>query len=95
MSDVDANLITIGEGLEHFTSGTAQLLRELNLYSIGPTELEQFAYDFHIELHDKEVTIRTDEVDVSAFFKVLLDNKAHIEIYSAHGQSDTAQDTKV
>lgn len=92
-SDEEANLIQIGERSERFTSGMMELLTKLKLNSLGPAELEQFAYDFHVDLQDDKVVIRTDEVDVSALFKVLIDNKARVEIYSAHIYKDDEQES--
>jgi len=69
-----------------------ELLNKLKLYSLGAAELEQFAYDVHIELQGEKVILKTDEVDVSAFFKVLIDNEAKVEIYSAHFYPDGETD---
>lgn len=50
--------------------------------------LEQFAYDFQAVHQGNDVIIKTDETDVSALFKLLLDNGARVEIYSAHGNTE-------
>jgi hypothetical protein len=65
------------------------LLRAADLYSLGPSELEQFSYDATVKVKGSEVIVKTDEVDVSAFLKVLLDKGARIEVYSAHEYPDT------
>lgn len=83
-TDVEANLIKIGERSERYTTGMMELLIKLSLNSISPIELEQFAYDVDVELQGNKVVLKTDEVDVSAFFKVLIDNGARVEIYSSH-----------
>ena len=60
------------------------LLSKVNVNNIGPTELEQFTYDVSIETESNKIVLKTDEIEISAFMKVLFDFGAHIEIYSAH-----------
>jgi hypothetical protein len=72
-----------------FTDAMLALLRAADLYSLGPSELEQFSYDATVKVKGSEVIVKTDEVDVSAFLKVLLDKGARIEVYSAHEYPDT------
>ena len=66
-----------------------EALTKVNIFMIGPTELEQFAYDVHVKVEGTKVVLTTDESDVSAFFKVLLDQGARVEMYSAHHYGDT------
>lgn len=72
-----------------FTDSMLSLLRAADLYSLGASELEQFSYDATVKVKGSEVIVKTDEVDVSAFLKVLLDKGARIEVYSAHEYPDT------
>ena len=83
-ADVNSQLMTIGNPAERYTNGMADLFRKVELYSIGPVELEQFAYDVTIEIEGNQIVVKTDEIDVSAFLKVLLDMGARVEVYSAH-----------
>lgn len=87
-ADERAGLIKIGEGADRYTDSIRNLLEKTNVYSIGSAELEQFAYDFNIKVENKEVILTTKEIDVSAFLKVLIDNGAHVEVYSAHNYPD-------
>ena len=87
--DIDNNLIEIGTLTDRFTDTMFQLLRELRVHSLQPSELEQFAYDASIDIKGDELIITTDEIDVSAFIKVMLDKGARVELYSAHDYSDT------
>ncbi len=73
----------------YFSDAMLELLRAASVYSLGPTELEQFSYDARVRVKGNEVVVTTDEVDVSAFIKVLLDKGARIEVYSAHDYPDT------
>ena len=83
-ADVQAGLMEIGEQADRFTNGMLDLLRQVNVHSLGPAELEQFAYDVSVTLEDKQVVLITDESDVSVFLKVLIDKGARVEVYSAH-----------
>lgn len=74
---------------DRFSDAMLELLKTAKLYILSPTELEQFAYDVHVDVKDNKVVITTDEVDVSAFLKVLLDKGARVEVYSAHDYPDT------
>ena len=65
------------------------LLGKLNVHSIGPRELEQFLYDVSVNLEDSRVILTTDEIEISAFFKVLFDQGARIELYSAHNHPNS------
>ncbi|MGA2614196.1 MAG: DUF6375 family protein [Spirochaetia bacterium] len=78
-----------GSLTDRYSDEMLKLLGKLNIGAIGPMEIEQFIYDIKIELHDKEIVLLTEEVDVSAFIKVLIDKGARIEIYSAHDYPGT------
>jgi hypothetical protein len=88
-ADVQAGLIEIGSPADRYTDKMLDYLRGIEVYSIGPPELEQFGYDFTIEIDDDKVIITTEEIDVSAFLKVLLNKGARVEVYSAHHYSGT------
>jgi hypothetical protein len=83
-TDERAGLMKIGEGSDRYTDSMLDLLGKVNVHSIGPAELEQFAYDVAVELKNDQVIIETEEIDVSAFLKVLVDKGARVEVYSAH-----------
>jgi hypothetical protein len=59
------------------------------VHSIGAAELEQFHYDVHVEHKGNTVTLTTDESEVSAFLKLLIEKGAKVEVYSAHDYPDT------
>jgi hypothetical protein len=66
-----------------------KLLSEFQIYSIGSTELEQLRYDVSHEVEGNTIVFKTDEIDISAFMKILIDKGARIEIHSAHNHPDT------
>ena len=67
-----------------FSQALRELLRDERLYSIAPAELDQFRYDVSVEQTETEVSVRTDEADISVFLKVMIEQGARVEIYSAH-----------
>lgn len=88
--DIDAGLLTIGEPTDHYSDEMLELLRRVDFHSVGPGEVEQFTYDIKVELEKNRVVVTTDEIDVSAFLKVLLSEGARVEVYSAHDYPGTS-----
>jgi len=83
-ADIDAGLLKVGERTNEFTGSMLKTLEEVKLYSVLPAEMEQFAYDVGITVKENQVVLTTEESDVSAFLKLLLDKGARLEVYSAH-----------
>src|SRR5437879_4441686 len=87
-TDVEAGLIGFGGSTDRFSDGMLDFLGKLRIHSIGPAELEQFTYDVTIDAKGAQLAIRTDESDVSAFLKILLECGGRVEVYSAHNYPD-------
>lgn len=87
-ADEKAGLIEVGSQTTRFTDGMVELMSKLKVYSIGSAELEQFAYDVSVQVENDRVILTTDEIDVSAFLKVMLDQGARVEVFSAHNFPD-------
>lgn len=75
-----------------YSEPMSKLLNEFCIYSVGPTELEQLRYDVSHEVKDNAIIFKTDEIEISAFMKILIDKGARIEIYSAHDYPDTEKE---
>lgn len=88
-ADQEKGEIVLGSPSERYGKEMLDLLGRLNIMSIGPRELEQFLYEVKVKVEDSKVILTTDESDVSAFLKVLFDQGARIEVYSAHTHPDT------
>jgi hypothetical protein len=88
-AEVGAGRIEVGQPVARYADEMRDLLEDLAVYSIGPAELEQFAYIATVSLDGTEVVVETDEIEVSAFLKVLLDKGARVEVFSAHDYPDT------
>ena len=83
-----------GDYHEHatrYSDSISELLKELQMYSVQPSELNQFSYDISTKIENKNIIITTDEMDISAFLKILIDNGAKVEVYSAHDYKDTGK----
>ncbi|MFO1500079.1 MAG: DUF6375 family protein [Verrucomicrobiota bacterium] len=74
-----------------FSEAMMEVLRKSGIHTIGPAELEQFSFDVRSEVKGSEVTITTDEADVSGFLKVLIDLGARVEVFSGHNYPESAR----
>jgi hypothetical protein len=72
------------EKADRYPDGMLKLLEKVKLHSVGPAELDQFRYDIRSEVKGDKVVITTDEIEISAFLKLLIDKGARVEVYSAH-----------
>lgn len=79
------------ENADHYTDGMMKLLEKVRFHSVAPGELDQFRYDIRSEVKGDKVVITTDEVEISAFLKLLIDKGARVEVYSAHDYPDTGE----
>jgi len=50
-------------------------------------------YDISSELKGNQIVVRTDEPDVSAFLKLMIDKGARVEVYSAHNYPDSGKES--
>ncbi len=82
--DEESGALVVGSPSGRYGKEMLDLLSKLNVASIGPGELEQFAYDVRVDVQGSDVVVSTDEIDISAFLKVLFGRGARIEVYSAH-----------
>jgi hypothetical protein len=86
---IDKGTLQVGEPPERYADEWLDFLRKMNVYYIGTSELEQFAYDIKVTIDDKRIVVTTDESEVSAFLKLLVNEGARLEVYSAHEYPDT------
>ncbi len=77
---------------QRYSKPMLDLLMELRVNTVGPTELEQLRYDVSHEVKDNTIIFKTDEVDISAFMKILIEKGARIEMYSTHDYPDTEKE---
>lgn len=70
--------------LDYYPDNWLEFLQEKGISYIQPNELEQFAYEVDVTLEDENLVITTDEIDIIAFLKLLLNQNAKVEVFSAH-----------
>ena len=87
--DQSNGTLTVGSPSERYGKEMLDLLGRLNV-SIGPQEVEQFAYEVSVKVKGNDLVLTTEELDISAFLKVMFLKGARIEVYSAHDYPDTA-----
>ena len=68
------------------------LFKEVETYIVAPAELAQFNYEFSVGLKGDTVVLTTEEYDVSAFLKILVNGGARVEVFSRHDYP-TAKET--
>ena len=88
-ADGEAGVIETGRHSERFSPGMLKLLIDLNFVEVGLDELQQFAYEVSFVVVDNTVVVETDESDVSAFLKIMLNKGARIEVFSGHDYPGT------
>lgn len=87
--DQEKGILDIGAASDRYGDEMLDLLERLNVHSISPQELEQFIYDVSVEIEGLDIVLKTEEIDVSAFLKIMFNRGARIEVYSAHDYPDT------
>lgn len=81
--------IEIGTFRDRFGDSVIDLLRINECYILSPSELEHFLYDTRTRVEGDKIILTTDESEVSAFLKLMIEKGAKVEIYSAHDYPDT------
>lgn len=69
---------------QRFTDDMLTLLRSLNLNTLAPADLDQLVSEYHLNREDNQITVKTDEAEVSAFVKLFIEAGAKVELFSAH-----------
>ena len=88
LSEGLSDKIDIGSSRDRFGDDVMDLLREANCYNLSPPELEHFLYDTSTRVEGDKIILKTEETEVSAFFKLMITRGAKVEIYSAHDYPD-------
>ncbi|MBT9316087.1 DUF6375 family protein [Leptothoe spongobia] len=88
LADKLVDKIEVGRNRNRFGDEVRALLNDANIYTLSPSELEQFLYDKSTRVEEDKLILTTEEADVSAFMKLMIDKGAKIEIFSAHNYPD-------
>jgi len=82
--------VDVGKSSDRYPDEVSNILREANCYVLSPFELEHFLYDVSTHVEGDKIILKTDESEISAFFKLMIHNGAKVEIYSAHDYPNAA-----
>lgn len=88
LTDSLRDKIDIGSSNDRFSENVLDLLRETNCYNLSPSELEHFLYETNTHVDGDKIVIKSEEIEVSAFFKLMIAKGAKVEVYSAHDYPD-------
>lgn len=81
----DSHSIVFGSLEEQrFSDDMLSLLRSLKLNTLGPADLGQLVSDHRLSREGDQITVTTDEAEVSAFVKLFIEAGAKVEVFSAH-----------
>jgi hypothetical protein len=83
-ADVNAGLMPESNPPQRFTDHIMELFKEVETYIVAPAELSQFNYEFSVDQERDTVVLTTEEYDVSAFLKILVERGARVEVFSRH-----------
>lgn len=90
LTDKLRDKVEVNSSSDRFTDEVRNILRDANCYMLSPFELEHFLYDVTTYVDNDKIILKTEESEVSAFFKLMVHNGAKVEIYSAHDYPDTS-----
>jgi hypothetical protein len=76
-------------GADRFSEEALRVLQECKVYNLAPYELEQFIYGVHPSLKGDRIEIHTDEPDLSAFMKLMVDHGARVEVWCSRDYSES------
>lgn len=79
---------------QRFSDELLALLGSLNIHTLGPVELAQLGYEYHLEREGNRITVKTDEADVSVFLKLYIEAGARVEVFSAHHYPVDSEDSR-
>jgi hypothetical protein len=69
------------------------LFSKLKVHTLTPAEFSQFLDSFSLDFTGRDVTIRTDESEISGLCKLLVERGAKVEMFSTHYREE-GDDTK-
>ena len=76
------------QNADSYSEATLALLRKVEFHSVSPAELEHFRYDISSKVKDETIVIGTDEMEISAYLKLMIEKGARVEVFSAHDHPD-------
>lgn len=84
-NDLAAGSIEYLEDNDDFSEATREKLRELNLYSLSPSEIADFALlNASPRVEGSDIRIFSDDVEIGGFIKLMVLRGAKVEVFSTH-----------
>lgn len=90
--DDSYSLAFAGPEAQRFSEEMLSLMRSLKLNTLGPTDLSQLLSEHQLEREGDQITVTTDEAEVSAFLKLFIEAGAKVEVFSAHDYPSDSDD---
>lgn len=78
------SLLFAGPEDQRFSKEMLSLMQSMSLHTLAPADLGQLVSEHHIERKGEQITVTTDEAEVSAFVKLFIEAGAKVEVFSAH-----------
>lgn len=83
--DLNSGVIDYHGVNDDFSEATKEKMRDLKLFSLSPADIADLALlDARIEQNGTEIRIRSDDVDIGGFVKLMVAAGAAVEVFSAH-----------
>ena len=82
----------IDRGDRGYSDEMLDTLSKLGVHSMGPADPEQFGYSYTLVQRDTMLVLRTEEIDVGAYLKLMVDGGASVEVFSAHDYPERSKD---
>jgi len=92
LEDDSHSLLFAGPEDQRFSEKMLSLMSNLKLLTLEPSDLGQLLSEHNIERKDDQITVKTDEAEVSAFVKLFVEAGAKVEIFSAHDYPSDSDD---
>jgi hypothetical protein len=92
--DEEKGLIDLQGETDRFSEAMTKLLSGASLFTLAPSELQQFNSDFDLDLRGSEIRVRTDEIEISALLKLFIRKGARVEVFSAHDYPEAGAGTQ-
>lgn len=92
LEDDSHSLLFAGPDDQRFSEKMLSLMSNLKIVTLGPSDLGQLLSEHNIERKDDQITVKTDEAEVSAFVKLFVEAGAKVEIFSAHDYPSDSDD---
>lgn len=68
----------------YFSDEIMEVMNKHNMHSFAETDPEQLDYFYTLDRHNNQIIVNTDELEIQALVKILINYGAKIEMFSKH-----------